>query len=212
MWDKTQHYLRKIGTIILVGVVIVWAMEYFPRTTENSASLNQEKEIIQNNTTISEKVRTEKLFEIESKIESDRLINSYLGQLGQIIEPVMRPLGFDWKMSISLIAGLPAKEIVISTMGVLYQSGNDESTVNLQNKLKNEKFDSGKRSGKMVFTTPTALAFLIFILIYFPCIGVIATIKNESESWKWATFVIFYTTGLAWVAAFLVQTISSLII
>lgn len=212
MWDKTQHYLRKIGTIILIGVVIVWALEYFPRNTENSASLNQQKEVLQNKTSISETERYKQLTEIETKIESDRLVNSYLGQLGQVIEPVMRPLGFDWKMSIALIAGLPAKEIIISTMGVLYQSGNNDSTVNLQNKLQNEKFDSGVKAGKDVFTTSTALAFLIFILIYFPCIGVVATIKNESGSWKWAMFTIIYTTGLAWIAAFVTQTIGNMII
>ncbi len=123
----------------------------------------------------------------------------------------MRPLGFDWKMSISLLAGLPAKEIVVSTMGVLYQSGNDETTVNLQRKLQNETYETGKRKDDKVFTQPTALAFLIFILIYFPCIGVVATIKNESESWKWAAFTIIYTTALAWVAAFVVYNIANII-
>ncbi len=212
MWDKTQHYLRKIGTIILIGVVIVWAMEYFPRETKNTSGLKEQLESVQNNTSISETEKTEQLANINSAMESDRLVNSYLGQFGQIIEPVMRPLGFDWKMSIALIAGLPAKEIVISTMGVLYQTGNDDTTVNLQKKLQNEKFDSGKQTGEKVFTSATALAFLIFILIYFPCIGVVAAIKNESGSWKWAAFVVIYTTVLAWVAAFLVQTLGNLIL
>ena len=124
----------------------------------------------------------------------------------------MRPLGFDWKMSIALLAGLPAKEIVISTMGVLYQTVDDETTVNLQQKLKNEKFETGKNIGQPVFTTPTALAFLIFILIYFPCIGVVVAIKNESESWKWAIFAVLYTTSLAWIAAFFVYNIGNLIV
>jgi ferrous iron transport protein B len=84
--------------------------------------------------------------------------------------------------------------------------------VNLQQKLKDEKFESGKKSGQLVFTTPTALAFLIFILIYFPCIGVVVAIKNESESWKWAAFSILYTTSLAWIAAFLVYNIGNLIV
>ncbi len=212
MWDKTQHYLRKIGTIILIGVVIIWAMEYFPRETKNTNELNKQLEVVQNNNFLTETEKTEQLSDIQSTIESTRLENSYLGQLGKIIEPVMRPLGFDWKMSIALIAGLPAKEIIISTMGVLYQSENGDASVNLQNKLQNEKFDSGVKSGKTVFTTPTALAFLIFILIYFPCIGVVAAIKNESGSWKWAAFAIIYTTVLAWIAAFLVQTIGNLII
>jgi ferrous iron transport protein B len=211
MWDKTQHYLKKIGTIILIGVVIIWALEYFPRTTDKTAQF--EKDISQteanSNLTASEKEKT--LFNLNQQLESDRLTNSYLGQLGKIIEPVMSPLGFDWKMSISLLAGLPAKEIVVSTMGVLYQSGQDESTVNLQQKLQDEKYQSGQKIGQKVFTQPTALAFLVFILIYFPCVGVVATIKNESGSWKWALFTVFYTTSLAWFVAFAVYNISNLI-
>lgn len=212
MWDKTQHYLRKIGTIILVGVVIVWALEYFPRETKNSGIIKKEIQSVAQNTTLNPTEKENALSELEVKLESDRLINSYLGRIGKFIEPVMRPLGFDWKMSIALVAGLPAKEIVISTMGVLYQTKDDGDSVNLQQKLKNEKFETGKSKGEIVFTTPTALAFLIFILIYFPCIGVVVAIKNESESWKWAAFAVFYTTTLAWIAAFLVFNIGSLIV
>jgi ferrous iron transport protein B len=200
MWDKTQHYLKKIGTIILIGVVIIWALEYFPRHTEKTVQYEQEIAQVQQTAAL------------QQQLESDRLTNSYLGQIGKVIEPVMRPLGFDWKMSISLLAGLPAKEIVVSTMGVLYQTSDDEGTVNLQKKLQDETYETGKQKGQKVFTQPTALAFLIFILIYFPCVGVVATIKNESGSWKWAAFTIIYTTTLAWIAAFAVYNIARLII
>ena len=212
MWDKTQHYLRKIGTIILIGVVIVWALEYFPRETKNTQSIEQEIQVVQQNSTSNQVEKENSLAALEIKLENDRLVNSYIGRFGKFIEPAMRPLGFDWKMSIALVAGLPAKEIVISTMGVLYQSTDDENSVNLQEKLKTERFTSGKSEGQIVFTTPTALAFLIFILIYFPCIGVVVAIKNESESWKWALFAVFYTTSLAWIAAFLVYNIGNLFV
>ncbi len=212
MWDKTQHYLRKIGTIILIGVIIVWALEYFPRTSEKTEAFEAQIANIEGNESLNETEKANEIAIVEHEQESDRLINSYLGRMGQVIEPVMRPLGFDWKMSISLLAGLPAKEIVVSTMGVIYQTSDHENTVSLQKKLQDEKFQSGKKKGEIIFTTPTALAFLIFILIYFPCIGVVATIKNEAGSWKWAAFAVFYTTGLAWLAAFLVQNIGSLFI
>ena len=212
MWDKTQHYLKKIGTIILLGVVIVWALEYFPRETESSKDFEQKIEVVQQNQNLNEVEKDSQIKTLEYAQESDRLIHSYIGRIGVFVEPIMRPLGFDWKMTIALVAGLPAKEIVVSTMGVLYQSPDDETTVNLQKKLQGEKFESGKKIGQKVFTTPSALAFLIFILIYFPCIGVVATIKNESGSWKWAAFAVFYTTGLAWVAAFIVYNIGNLII
>jgi ferrous iron transport protein B len=212
MWDKTQHYLKKIGTIILIGVVIIWALEYFPRHTEKTVQYEQEIAQVQQNANLPEEMKEGQTAALQQQLESDRLTNSYLGQIGKVIEPVMRPLGFDWKMSISLLAGLPAKEIVVSTMGVLYQTSDDEGTVNLQKKLQDETYETGKQKGQKVFTQPTALAFLIFILIYFPCVGVVATIKNESGSWKWAAFTIIYTTTLAWIAAFAVYNIARLII
>ena len=212
VWDKTQHYLKKIGTIILIGVIIVWALEYFPRETKNTAGIKTEIEKTEQNSVLTRHEKGNTLAQLNMQMESDRLTNSYLGRFGKLIEPVMRPLGFDWKMSIALLAGLPAKEIVISTMGVLYQTSKEETTVNLQQKLRNEKFDTGKNKGQPVFTTPAALAFLIFILIYFPCIGVVVAIKNESESWKWALFAVFYTTSLAWIAAFLVYNIGNLMV
>ena len=212
MWDKTKHYLKKIGTIILLGVIIVWALEYFPRETKKSSQFTEQITQIENNDDLNEAVKKEQISHVRQELESDRLINSYLGRMGRVIEPVMRPLGFDWKMSIALLAGLPAKEIVVSTMGVLYQTENDENTISLQKKLNDEVFVSGKRVGEKIFTTPTALAFLIFILIYFPCIGVVATIKNESGSWKWAAFSVLYTTSLAWFAAFVVYNIGNLLV
>ncbi len=212
MWDKTQHYLRKIGTTILLGVIIIWALEYFPRESKNTPGLKEEIQNVIQNEKLSQVEKEKSISEISIQMESERLTNSYLGRFGKLIEPVMRPLGFDWKMSIALVAGLPAKEIIISTMGVLYQSNDESNTINLKQKLKNEKFESGNKSGQLVFTIPTALAFLIFILIYFPCIGVVVTIKNESESWKWALFAVGYTTTLAWIAAFVVYNIGNLLV
>ncbi|MGM0620877.1 MAG: ferrous iron transport protein B [Bacteroidota bacterium] len=211
MWDKTRHYLKKIGTIILIGVIIIWSLGYFPRETEKTSLVKHDIEIVEANAQLDEEIKQENIASLEQQLEAERLYGSYLGQLGHVIEPAMRPLGFDWKMSISLLAGLPAKEIVVSTMGVLYQSGDADSSVNLQQKLHDEVHTTGKRKGQKVFTIPAALAFLIFILIYFPCVGVIATIKNEAGSWKWAAFVVFYTTSLAWIAAFIVYNAGNLL-
>jgi ferrous iron transport protein B len=209
MWEKTQHYLKKIGTVILIGVVIIWALEYFPRESENTNTYLAQIQAVENQQLLPEETN-EAIAEIKLNMEYDRLMNSYIGRVGDVIQPIMSPMGFDWKMSIALLAGLPAKEIIISTMGVLYQSDVEDSTLNLQEKLQNEVHQSGKLKGNRVFNTPTALAFLVFILIYFPCIGVVATIKNESGSWKWGLFSIMYTTTLAWVMAFLTYTIFSL--
>ncbi len=212
MWDKTKHYLMKIGKIILLGVIIIWAMEYFPRTSENTQVFEQQIIETNNSTNLTQAEKEVEINTINHAKEAERLTNSYLGRMGKFIQPALAPLGFDWKMSIAVVAGLPAKEIVVSTMGVLYQTPKNEATINLQQKLKNEVYSSGKRKGQRVFTTPAALAFLIFILIYFPCLGVVAAIKHESNSWKWALFEVLYTTSLAWIAAFFVYNIANLIV
>jgi ferrous iron transport protein B len=129
---------------------------------------------------------------------------SYLGRIGRFIEPVISPLGFDWRMGVSLIAGIPAKEIVIGTMAVLYGSENDQhKNEPLQSSLRSQIYETGPNAGKPVFNQAVALAFLVFVLLYFPCIAVIASIKRESGSWKYALFTVLYTTAAAWFGAFL---------
>ncbi|MBP7504225.1 MAG: ferrous iron transport protein B [Prolixibacteraceae bacterium] len=213
MWDKSRHYLRKIGTVILIGVIIIWVLEYFPRTAPKQAVGAPQEQPAQVHTAqvkpgatgIATPVANEVETPAETVVAAEtlHLSHSYLGRLGKMIEPAMSPLGFDWKMSVALLAGLPAKEIIISTLGVLYQTNVEESTVNLQVKLQNEVHTSGKLRGKPVFTTASALAFLVFILVYFPCIGVVATIGKESGHWKWSLISVVYTTLLAWVLAFI---------
>ena len=144
--------------------------------------------------------------------DQNQLEQSYIGKIGHFVEPVMSPLGFDWKMSVSLIAGAAAKEIVISTMGVLYESENEIEDSDLVHKLRGQTYESGSREGEKVFTPLSAFSFMIFVLIYFPCVAVIAAIKKESGHWKWALFVAGYTTGLAWLAAFAIYQIGSLFI
>mgnify|MGYP001512665396 FL=1 len=124
--------------------------------------------------------------------------NSYIGQIGKAIEPVIKPLGFDWKLGIGLISGVGAKELVVSTLGVLYTNEGDVENVNL--------------SDRIPITPLVALAYMLFVLIYFPCIATFAAIKQESGSWKWAIFAAGYTTGLAWLIAFTVFQIGSIII
>ncbi len=204
MWDKAQQYLRKIGGVILIGVIIIWALGYFPREIAPEKT-NQIEMISQKLNSKNQNI--DSIGQPTANNQSLRLQNSYLGRLGGLIEPAMAPLGFDWKMSISLLAGLPAKEIVVSTMGVLYQN-EPSKDVSLSNKLKLEKYTSGDKIGQNVFSIPVALAFLTFVLIYFPCIGVIAAIKNESGKIKWAIFTIVYTTSVAWVLSFIVYHIS----
>ena len=124
--------------------------------------------------------------------------NSYIGQIGKAIEPVIKPLGFDWKLGIGLISGVGAKELVVSTLGVLYTNEGDVENVNLSNRIP--------------ITPLVALAYMLFVLIYFPCIAALAAIKQESGSWKWALFAACYTTALAWLVSFAVYQIGGLFV
>lgn len=219
MWHKGSQYLKKMGGVILVAVIFIWALGYFPRDTKFSKDYNklifEKNQILANTSTdsISKVKLAEEIKILEAEKESERQEQSYLGRVGKFIEPVIHPLGFDWKMGVSLLSGVAAKEIVVSTLGVLYQADKDadEHSSTLIKKLQNEKHKSGKNQGEKVFSPLTAFSFLLFILIYFPCIAVIAAIKKESGSWKWALFTIFSTTLLAWLVSFTVFQIGSLI-
>ena len=194
-WEKGKQYLKKMGGIILVASIIVWALGYFPHTDDPSVSNQQQQE------------------------------QSYIGRVGRAVEPVFRPMGFNWKLDVGLLAGVGAKEIVASTMGVLYS--NDDSFKDDSN------FSS--ESGKYVklheqitqdvaqlhgisyekaqpIATLTAFCFLLFVLLYFPCIATIAAIKGETGSWGWALFAAGYTTALAWVVSTVVFQIGCLFI
>ena len=122
--------------------------------------------------------------------------HSYIGQIGKTIEPVIEPLGFDWKLGVGLLSGVGAKELVVSTLGVLYTNEEDMESVNL--------------SDRIPITPMVALSYMLFVLIYFPCVATLAAIRQESGSWKWAIFAAIYTTALAWIVAFVVNTIGKM--
>jgi ferrous iron transport protein B len=219
-WEKGFQYLKKMGGVILVASICIWALGYYPRNTSKLESLKMKQERIlansnqqnpskqqSNYNTISTNLKTDsahviRMLEIDAQSELQE--NSYIGRIGKFIEPIMSPLGFDWRMGVSLLTGISAKEIVVSTMGVLFQSNTlNEDNQPLSKRLQNAVYTSGSKKGSIVFTSLSALSYLLFILIYFPCIAVIATIRKESESWKWALFTVFYTTGLAWLVSFI---------
>lgn len=143
----------------------------------------------------------------EAVTSVEHLENSYIGQLGKAVEPVIAPLGFDWKMGVSIITGLAAKEIVVSSMGILYHAGEDtnEHSQSLITSIREEENSAGVK----VFTPLVAFGFILFILIYFPCMAVIAAIRKEAGI-KWAVFTVFYTTTLAWLVSFCVYQIGQL--
>ena len=178
MWNKGVQYLRKMGTIILVASVIVWALSHYPVGDPSLTPIQQQEQ-------------------------------SYIGRIGKAIEPVIRPLGFDWQIGISLVSGLAAKEIVVSTMAVLTDSGENETT--LSEKLQSQVYTQGPHIGEKVFTPLKAYTMMVFILLYFPCIAAITAIYKEAGR-RWAFFTLFYTTGLAWILSFIFYQLGSLLL
>lgn len=224
MWRKGAHYLKKMGGVILVASVVIWALGYFPRNVEYSRDYDRllalESQHLAAMTAAKEGEDGKTVAAIEERMatlnqqrEAERQQQSYIGRLGKAVEPAIRPLGFDWKMGISLITGFAAKEIVVSTMGVLYQADDPtrgRETVSLQTKIREQVYLSGPKKGTPVFTPLAGISFLLFVLFYLPCMAVIAAVGKESGSWKWAGFVLVYTTGIAWMASFLVYQVGTL--
>jgi ferrous iron transport protein B len=205
MWGKGAHYLKKMGGVILLASVVIWALGYFPRNVEYTKDFNS---------LIASESSAEQIVLLQQEKESERQEHSMIGRLGVAIEPVIAPLGFDWKMGIALVTGFAAKEIVVSTIAVLYQANENalpgEST-SLQSRLGEQVYTSGPKTGQPVFTPLVGISFLIFVLFYLPCVAVIAAVGRESGSWKWAGFVLFYTTVIAWVSSFAVFQIGTLL-
>ena len=197
MWGKGQQYLKKMGGLILVASLIIWALSYFPRPNEQT--IEQTRTELISNGISPDSVDVEAVASTE---------NSYLGKIGKAIQPIFEPLGFNWKMTVSLISGTVAKETVVSTLGVLY-SGNSEAT----------QADMGKRlqqinpqTGKPDFTPLVAMCFMIFVLIYVPCLATIVAIVKESGSWRYGLFTLAYDTAVAWIISFVVYQVGTLFI
>lgn len=206
MWEKAKQYLHKMGGVILVASIIIWFLGYFPRHSEMGDAFDKQIAEVEN-AELDSKEKTETIAELERLKNMEHQKNSYIGTIGQTIQPVLHPLGFDWKMSVSLLTGMAAKEVVVSTLSVLY-TGDEEDSQVLSERIKQDLDEEGNP----VFTPLIALSLMLFVLIYFPCIATISAIVNESGSWKWGIFVIVYTCVLAWIVSFVVYQTGSLII
>ena len=206
MWEKAKQYLHKMGGVILVASIIIWFLGYFPRHSEMGDTFDKQIAEVEN-AELDSKEKTETIAELERLKNMEHQKNSYIGTIGQTIQPVLHPLGFDWKMSVSLLTGMAAKEVVVSTLSVLY-TGDEEDSQVLSERIKQDLDEEGNP----VFTPLIALSLMLFVLIYFPCIATISAIVNESGSWKWGIFVIVYTCVLAWIVSFVVYQTGSLFI
>lgn len=202
MWGKAEQYLKKMGGLILIASIIIWALSYFPHYTSRDIPVTYRTEAMAE---MPEKtIETASPASIEDMITAEyQQGHSILGRIGHIVEPVVRPMEFTWQTCVSLIAGAAAKEVVVSTLGVLYVGDDDAAA--LSQRLRTPS----KVTGKTPFTPASALAFLVFVLLYFPCIATLTAIKRETGSWKYPLFSMIYNTGLAWILSFVTYIIAS---
>jgi ferrous iron transport protein B len=204
MWDRSKMFLKKMGGIILVGSVIIWALSAFPRTTHYSHDFPAAIAHIESVFTqridgaepsmrpTLETEKADRLQEMQRAMRAEQTANSFMGLIGKAVAPIFAPIGIDWRGGVSLLAGFVAKEIVVSTLGVLHAVDEEGSEA-----LRQALVDSG-------MTPLSAFSMMIFVLLYIPCIATVATIRNETNSMRWTIFSIGYTTVVAWLMAFIV--------
>jgi ferrous iron transport protein B len=187
MWNKGEQYLRKMGGVILVAAIIVWALNYFPRHDAP---------------TVADAPSTEQIDDTAINPDSD----SFLEMAGKAVNPIMEPLGFHWRATVAALAGVPAKEIIVSTLGVLYANDDAADNASLGARLA----ASNPNTGKPDFDWASALSFLVFILLYCPCIATVTAIVRETGSWRYGAFSVIYNTLVAWLCSFATYHIATL--
>ncbi len=198
-WIKAWMYLKKAGTVILAASVIIWFVSTYPKDIQSEKMYAIEAESVTSDAGLDGQVKEEMVSDIEHEQAAKQLEYSFAGRLGKFIEPVIRPLGFDWKIGVSLIAGLAAKEIVVSTMGTIYSIGEtDEQSVPLKELLRNNPD----------YNLAMALSLLVFVLLYVPCLAATAVFHKEAGELKWTLFYVAYSMTTAWVLAFVVYRVS----
>ncbi|MCM1110890.1 MAG: ferrous iron transport protein B [Clostridium sp.] len=192
MWGKGEQYLRKMGGIILIASIIVWALNYFPLDREDSTAIDENGLPV-----VAEAVD-------DSAVDTSR--DSYLEMIGKGGNPLMEPLGFHWRATVATVAGIPAKEIVVSTLGVLYTGDEEVSDRTLGQRLT----APSPATGEPDFTAAAALAFMVFVLLYCPCTATIVAIVRETGKWRYGLFSVIYNTAVAWLVAFVVYRVALL--
>lgn len=208
MWEKGSVFIKKIWRIVFIGSVLIWYLGAFPRNIRYARQYEKEIESVklhyqkilavnksENQKKQLEQERDQRIMQLSYQKEGERQAKSFLGRMGHVIEPLVRPLGFDWRNGVALVSGFVAKEIVVSVHGVLFQVGKDldEGNQGLLEALRHSHM-----------TPLIAYVFMVFSLLYTPCLAAVGAIKKETGSWKWTLFSVTYSLALAWIVAFAV--------
>ena len=193
--NKAEMYIRRAGTFILTASLLVWFASNYPHSLLIETKYTALKSQLAASTSFSTGEKLSQQTELENEEASLQLRNSFAGRIGMTLEPIIAPLGFDWRLGIALTTGLAAKEVVVSTLGTIYSLGKTENrSIDLAARLRKDPH----------FTLATALSLLVFVLLYIPCIATVSVFAREVKSWKWFSFYIIYSMSLAWVVSFIV--------
>jgi len=193
MWERTKVYLQKMGGVILIASIILWALGYFPKRVEYSQDYTAQIEQLQ---VSDEADSADRVDELEAQMAAEDLEYTFIGRMGDAVAPVVAPLGFNWRMGVALATGFVAKEVVVSSMGVLYQLGDgaESNSETLINKL---------RSPESGISRLAAFVFMVFVLLYTPCLPSVIAVMREI-GWRWMLFSIFFQTTVAWISSFII--------
>ena len=193
MWERSILYLKKAGTLILAASILIWFITNYPANVEYSKDYDAAK--VQITEQYDEVAAKPLLAQLDQEQAGEKLALSYAGQFGHFIEPVIKPLGFDWKMGVGLVSAVAAKEVLVSTLATIYSVGDvEDDSQSLQEAL----------AADAAFSPLVAFSLMVFTLIYSPCLAVLAVVRRETNSWKWPAFSFVYSTTLAWIMSFVV--------
>ncbi|GAA9351356.1 ferrous iron transport protein B [Helicobacter pylori] len=187
IYTKSLSYLKKAGTYILVGAILIWFMSQYPKSDVAMKTYKQESLLLDKDTTLSSEAKEEKLKELKAKLDQTNLKNSVVGRGGAYLEKVFSPMDFDWRLSVSLVTGFMAKEMVVSTLGVLFSLGDQ-----------NEKSDAFREILRKEVSVPSGIAFIVFVMFYIPCFAATITFGREAGGIKFVAYLFIFTTVVAY--------------
>lgn len=200
--DRARLFVIRAGTVILAATIVIWALMEIPIGKLDLSRFDAQRQAVLKQPVFDEAARAGQLEQIDAEQSSFEITNTLGGRLGKVIEPVIRPLGFDWKIGIGIIASFAAREVFVSALGVVHGVGDaDESSVSLRGKLKAER---DPRTGRAVFTPLVGLSLMVFFVLACQCISTVVIVRRETLSWRWPIFLVSYMTVLAWLGSFVV--------
>lgn len=201
MWDRGKEFISRAGTIIFAISIILWFLSSFPRDKNIDARFETEKASA--SASLNGQALEDRLAEIEKDQTGEHMRQSYAGRMGHMLEPVVKPLGFDWKIGVGLVASFAAREVLVSTLAIVYNAGKDadEKSTDLISALQNER---DPVTGKPLYTPLTAISLMVFFVLACQCMSTLAIVKRETNSWRWPVFMFIYMSALAYGGSFLV--------